>query len=94
MIYDCITFFNELEMLDLRLNILNEYVDKFVIVEGNRTHTGAYKEFILEKNFELFSTLNMLQQEDKEGVIDTKLVKISDNCYFPLSLLIYDSNNF
>ncbi len=54
MIYDCITFFNELEILELRLNILADYVDKFVIVEANKTHTGGDKEFILEKNFERF----------------------------------------
>lgn len=54
MIYDCFTFFNELDLLDLRLNILYEYVDKFVIVEGNKTHTGKDKEFILEANFNRF----------------------------------------
>lgn len=55
MIYDCMTFFNELDMLELRLNILDSMVDKFVIVEGNKTHTGSDKEFILEKNFDRFS---------------------------------------
>ena len=33
-IYDCFQFFDENMMLDLRLNILNSYVDKFVIVEN------------------------------------------------------------
>lgn len=36
MIYDCFVFFNELDLLDLRLNILNEIVDKFVLVEGTK----------------------------------------------------------
>jgi len=54
-IYDCFTFFNELEITELRLNILCDYVDKFVIVEGNKTHTGAEKDFIFEKNMERFS---------------------------------------
>ena len=40
MIYDCFTFFNELDLLDIRLNILNDYVDKFVIVESTKTFTG------------------------------------------------------
>ena len=31
-------------LLDLRLNILNEYVDYFVIVEGNKTWQNNYKK--------------------------------------------------
>ena len=54
MIYDCFTFFNELDILELRLNILYNHVDKFVIVEANKTHTGADKEFIFEKNKDRF----------------------------------------
>lgn len=54
-IFDCFTFFNEIELLDLRLMVLNNYVDFFVIVEANRTHTGKEKEFIFEHNKKLFS---------------------------------------
>jgi len=54
MIYDCFTFFNELELLEIRLNILNNYVDKFVIVESNWTHAGKTKELHFEKNKHLF----------------------------------------
>jgi len=36
-IYDCVLFFNELETLELRLEILNDIVDKFVIVESTVT---------------------------------------------------------
>ena len=34
MIYECIIFWNELDLLEIRLNQLNDVVDKFVIVEG------------------------------------------------------------
>ena len=54
-LYDCFTFFNELELLDLRLMTLNDVVDFFVLVEANRTHTGAPKEFIFEKNKAMFA---------------------------------------
>ena len=54
-VYDCFTFFNELELLELRLKELNEVVDKFVIVEANLTHTGSSKEFILEQNKDMYS---------------------------------------
>jgi len=50
MIYDCFTFFNELDLLELRLEELYSVVDKFVIVEADRTHSGKSKDFILEKN--------------------------------------------
>ena len=38
-------FFNEDFILDIRLNELNQYVDKFVIVESNFTHSGEKKNF-------------------------------------------------
>ena len=43
-IYDCFQYFNEDEMVDLRLNVLNEYVDYFIISESTRTHQGAIKK--------------------------------------------------
>ncbi len=42
-IYDCFMFFDEEMLLDLRLNILNEYVDKFIITENKFTHSGNIK---------------------------------------------------
>jgi len=55
MIYDCFTFFNELELLDIRLNILKECVDRFVLVESTWTHSGKPKELIFKKNQHLFT---------------------------------------
>jgi beta-1,4-mannosyl-glycoprotein beta-1,4-N-acetylglucosaminyltransferase len=54
-IYDCFNFFNELDVLEMRLNILYNYVDYFVIVESSVTHTGLDKEYFFEKNKERFS---------------------------------------
>ena len=54
-IYDCFNFFNELDILELRLNILYEYVDYFVIVESSVTHSGQPKPFYLEENMDRFS---------------------------------------
>lgn len=55
MIYDCFKFFNELELLELRLMTLDSVVDKFVLVEANLSHTGKPKEFIFDKNKEKYS---------------------------------------
>lgn len=54
MVYDCIPFFNELDILKLRLNILNPIVDRFIIEEATVTFSGEPKELCFEKNKELF----------------------------------------
>ncbi len=54
MIYDCFNFFNELDLLEIRLNVLNEVVDRFIIVEANRTHQGKPKPMNLEANWDRF----------------------------------------
>ena len=49
-IYDCITFFNSNFLFETRVNILNKYVDYFVIVEGNRTWQNNSKELKFDIN--------------------------------------------
>lgn len=50
MIYDCFTFFNELELLELRLHELAGVVDKFVLVEATQTHTNRPKPLHYQEN--------------------------------------------
>ena len=52
MIIDAFLFFNEKELLELRLKYLNSVVDCFVIVEANITHQGKEKQWNLEKYLE------------------------------------------
>ena len=49
-IIDCFMFFDEEMLLDLRLNILDKFVDKFVIVESSYTHSGKEKKLIFDIN--------------------------------------------
>ena len=49
MVYDCFTFFNEFDLLEIRLNVLNEVVDKFVLVEMGWTQTKIKKDLGLQK---------------------------------------------
>ena len=49
-IIDCFMFFDEEMLLDLRLNTLNKFVDKFVIVESSYTHSGKDKKLIFDIN--------------------------------------------
>ena len=51
-IYDCFMFSDENELLDLRLNSLNKYVDKFIIVEAAYLHNGQSKK--LNFNINMF----------------------------------------
>lgn len=53
-IYDCFTFYNEFELLELRLELLYNYVDFFVIVESNKTFQNKDKPFYLDDKIDLF----------------------------------------
>lgn len=53
-VFDTFTFNNELELLDLRLNILNDTVDYFVIIEARNNFYGEEKELFYLKNKERF----------------------------------------
>jgi len=54
-IYDGFLFFNELDLLEIRLNTLNDVVDYFVLVEASVTHSGKSKPYYFEENKEKFS---------------------------------------
>jgi len=54
-VYDLIPFFNELDILLIRLNILNPYVDKFIIEESTHTFSGLKKELCFDANREMFA---------------------------------------
>ena len=49
-IYDCTTFYSEHMMLDVRFNILNKFVHKFVIVESLYSHSGKKKKLNFDIN--------------------------------------------
>ena len=49
-IYDCFMFYDEDLVADLRLNILNEHVDEFIIVESKFTHSGEKRELLFDIN--------------------------------------------
>ena len=49
-LYDCCMYFDEDLILDLRLNILNDHVDKFVIAEATKDHTGNDKKLNFNLN--------------------------------------------
>ena len=87
-IFDCFMFYDEDLLLDLRLNILDQHVDFFVIVESKYFHNGKerqlkfdikkYKQFenkiiyIVHKNEP--AGIHKVNKEDDEGIKSYKLI--------------------
>ena len=69
-IYDCFQYFNEDHIVDLRLNILNEHVDYFIISESTKTHQGNDKKL----NFNI-KNFNKYKNKIKYIVADFNLEK-------------------
>lgn len=55
MVYDCFQFFNELDILKLRMQVMAPVVDKFVISEATETFSGMKKPLYYEENKEMFA---------------------------------------
>lgn len=53
-LYDCFLFYNELDILDIRLNLLKDIVDKFVILESTVTFSGKSKPLTFLENKHMF----------------------------------------
>jgi beta-1,4-mannosyl-glycoprotein beta-1,4-N-acetylglucosaminyltransferase len=58
MVIDAFHFYNELDLLEIRLNILDKYVDYFVLVEGDETFMGVPKTSCFHENRERFAKWN------------------------------------
>jgi beta-1,4-mannosyl-glycoprotein beta-1,4-N-acetylglucosaminyltransferase len=54
-VFDTFLFFNEFEILELRLNELFDVVDYFVILESNKTFAGKPKPYYFEENQDRFA---------------------------------------
>ena len=70
-IFDCFMYFDEEIILDLRLNILNKYVDYFVIVESIFTHKGEKRDLKFNlKKFEKFKhkIIYLVYEKEPENV--------------------------
>ena len=54
-IIDAFTFFNEIDLLKIRMELLYPYVDAFCICEGRYTFTGREKPYLLEQHGQEFA---------------------------------------
>jgi beta-1,4-mannosyl-glycoprotein beta-1,4-N-acetylglucosaminyltransferase len=57
-VYDLFTFFNELDLLEIRLNILDQYVDYFILAEAPTTFSGQPKPLYYAEHTERFAKWN------------------------------------
>ena len=87
-IYDCFMYYDEDLLLDLRLNILNKYVKKFVITEATYTHNGNKKKLNFNiNNFRKFKdkieyiivdqqppNIKEIKAHDSKKIIEDKLI--------------------
>lgn len=63
-VIDAFLFFQELDLLDIRLAYLDPYVDKFVIVEACQTFSGKPKDFVFEQHAQRYSKyLNKIEYQ-------------------------------
>lgn len=81
-IIDCITYFNEPLLFEIRLNILNEYVDEFLVCEAKYTHAGKEKNlnFDLNKFRKFKNKINYIVVENQpKGLFDEKEINKFNN---------------
>ena len=74
-IYDCITYFNEKTLFELRLNILNNFIHRFIVVEATYTHSGKPKKL----NFNINN-----YPKFKDRIIYVVLNDLPNNIKYPL----------
>ena len=54
-IFDCFMFYDEEMLLDIRLNTLDKFIDKFIVVESMFTHSGKKRDLLFDiKKFQKF----------------------------------------
>tara|TARA_B100000929_G_scaffold44760_1_gene31809 strand:- start:934 stop:1830 length:897 start_codon:yes stop_codon:yes gene_type:complete len=54
-IFDCFMFYDEEMLLDIRLNTLDKFIDKFIVVESTFTHSGKKRDLLFDiKKFQKF----------------------------------------
>jgi len=78
MIIDSFLYFNEIELLELRIKLLHNFVDKFLIFDGNRTHTGLPKEFTCK---DTLNKLNILSNKIQVIELDLSIYDNDSDCW-------------
>tara|TARA_Y100000590_G_C15680742_1_gene999687 strand:- start:1084 stop:1968 length:885 start_codon:yes stop_codon:yes gene_type:complete len=81
-IFDCTTFYSEHLMMDVRFNILNEHVHKFIVVESKYSHSGTLKKLNFDiNNYRKFKDkiIYLVIENEPEGIKSTNNEKLSSS---------------
>ena len=76
-IIDCVTYFDEPMLFEVRKNILNKYVDIFLVIEARHTHSGKKKK--LNFNIDNYPDIKnkiiylVIDNEPRDLIIEEKL---------------------
>ena len=90
-IFDCTTYHNEDFILDARLNILDKFVNKFVICEALYTHAGKKKKLNFDiKKFNNFKKKIIYLVQENEP---SDLIEIDDNLSIEKKYALIRSNS-
>ena len=95
-VYDCFTFFNELDLLEIRLNELDDVVDYFVLVESKRSFQNKPKECHYLNNKDRFEKFNhkIIRLEVTENLFNENTRQNEINCWnYIITGLIAAKNN-
>jgi len=86
-VIDSFMFFNEFDILKLRLKYLNDVVDYFIIVESNYTHSGKSKPYYIDLIWDEIS------EDIKKKIIRLKYEPNISDITIPNIVTIFDFNN-
>lgn len=80
MTIDVVTFNGEYDVLEIRMNVLKDVVDQFIVVEADTTFSGLKKELFFPKQADRYSAFNVkycvINQETLDQ--DEELNKLAD----------------
>ncbi len=79
-IFDCTTFYSEHLMMDIRFNVLNEHVHKFIVCESTISHSGKPKKLNFNiNNYPKFKDkiIYLVIDKEPEGIISNTKKKLT-----------------
>ena len=87
-IFDCTTYFDEPLLFELRLNILDKYVDEFIVSEATFTHSGKKKKINFNKNnYSKFKDriTHLVVEKEPDNLFEVNELNKSNNSLFRLN---------
>ena len=97
-VFDCFTFYNELQILHVRFEELYDFVDYFILCEAPLTHRGKQKPLYFDENKKQFSKysekiIHLVDNEIPEKVDDPWIRENHQRNYINSGLEEFDLNN-